>query len=401
MNEYHQVSHIWSVEHHKCLFFWSDTWMVAVSSNLLSSYYTANLPVSLFSPTVSLLKNLWKKSHFLASASRAFLLLMQPFSVLPFFSAPFFLWHMSTLFSRHRGAAHAHMVTGVRVGAKHRTHCGIKSPCSFQVRKHRCRQTPGPGTGRLIGSRCQSNGRNGRCSKRSAHSRARQHKLTLGISGAEASSSPGNLNPSFGPPWSRLNICSSVLGDMCEPHWSRGWRGWKSGKGRLSRNWCWLGLGWSPQVLHAHRGLWDSFSFHGSATASTGAASASAGVAVDLDLEMPLAPLEAVSASESNSRHRLRGSLTLKASFRCGFKCSPSTRIRALAAEIRGSAHKFSEYSTIAIRGLFSSLSQGIALATHTHLGFVASVSPPLNKLSNGKINTFKGSATKGYFAVQ
>lgn len=194
--------------------------MVAVSSNLLSSYYTANLPVSLFSPTDSLLKNLWKKSHFLASASRAFLLLMQAFSVLPFFSAPFFLWHMSTLFSRHRGAAHAHMVTDVRVGPKHRTHCGIKSPCSFQVRKHRCRQTPGPGTGRLIGSRCQSNGRNGRCSKRSAHSRARQHKLTLGISGAEASSSPGNLNPSFGPPGAGSTsaaVCWGTCADLIGP----------------------------------------------------------------------------------------------------------------------------------------------------------------------------------------
>lgn len=47
-----EVLHIWSVEHHQCFFFfWSDTWMVAVNSNLLSSYYAANLPVSLFSPT--------------------------------------------------------------------------------------------------------------------------------------------------------------------------------------------------------------------------------------------------------------------------------------------------------------------------------------------------------------
>lgn len=113
--------------------------MVAVNSNLLSSYYTANLPASLFYQQ-ALLKNFWKKRHFLASASRAFLLLMQAFSVLPFFSAPFFLWHMSTLFSHHLGAAHTHIVTDVRVGPKRRTHCGIKSPCSFQVRKHRYRQ---------------------------------------------------------------------------------------------------------------------------------------------------------------------------------------------------------------------------------------------------------------------
>lgn len=114
--------------------------------------------------------------------------------------------------------------------------------------------------------------------------------------------------------------------------------------------WTWLGAGADvagvPRFFMLTGASGTASASTGSATASTGAASAaarvpsaSAGVAVDLDLEMPLAPVEAVSASESNSRHLLRGSLTLKASFRCGFKYGPCYQNQA--AEIRGSAHKF------------------------------------------------------------